>query len=191
MSAEVDEQEADEIPDDPPGGEDSSTPSDRDDRDDEKPALDSDEVADVDLDLDGLTEQVQEATGDAQDDEPDAEGQESEADDDASEALGTSFGEMYVDTLAVVLWAIVEETGDGEPDLDAEGIAEMATSAPMHLDQHVDAVAAEYAGGGDLPPGKAAVTMTALLAGIVLVQETDLAGDLVGRAGDALEEARD
>lgn len=184
------DQEAVEIPDDPPGGAEGSGREESAEREpEEKPALESDEVAN--LDLSGLTADVQAETGDT--DPADQEADQEEDDDSSSSSspdAGAAFGDMYVDTLAVVLVAIVEEQ-EPQADVDAEEIGEMARGAPFCLDEHVDALAEEAVGGSDLPPGKAAVLMTALLVGMVLVTETDMAGDLVGRAGHALEEARD
>lgn len=149
------------------------------------PDLDDEDMAD--LDLSDMADEVEEATSDSEAD--DTEGDDGgEAGSGAGEQpdLGTSIGDMYVDTLAVVLAAVAEEHGDGEPDMDAEDIGDLARSPPMNLNRYVDELAEDMAGGSDLPPGKAAVAMTALLAAMVLVKETDLAGDVVANLGDEL-----
>lgn len=155
----------------------------------DKPALEDDEVADLGgMDLGDVTEEVQAETGDAPEADEEAESDDESEDSDEADERPSAFGDLYVETLAAVLSAVADEHGDG--GVDQEELAEMARSPPFALDSHVDALAEEMVGGSDLPPGKAAVLMTALFCGMVLVKETDAAGSLVSEMGGALEEAR-
>jgi hypothetical protein len=149
--------------------------------------LEDDETADIDLS--GITEDVAEEEGDTTDESDESDGEREDT--DAMPDAGTAFGDMYVDTLAVVLAAVVDEHGTDPDGMDAEEIGELARSPPFHLDTNVNRLAEEAVGADDIPPGKACAAMTALLVGMVVVKETDAATQLVDELGDLAGEGFD
>jgi hypothetical protein len=89
---------------------------------------------------------------------------------------------MYVDVLATLLVAVVDEYGDGEAD--AEEIEALANQPPVALNEQADRVFAEMTGAEDLPPGQALVIGTATVAGTVIIKETDVAQDALGEVAE-------
>lgn len=156
------------------------------DVDDERPEIEADERADIDLsgvDLEAVDddgdEEGQEDAQETADDDDDAS-----AGDDIGGALspseGQSWGDMYVDVLAVVLIALVDEYGDGDREMTSEDIQELANQPPIALNEQANRVMEEMGGTRDLPPGQALVVGSAVVGSTVLLRETDVAGDVVG-----------
>lgn len=154
----------------------------------ETPAISGEERASV-PDLEGVADKVEESAGAGSSDasEADTEADDGEDREDPSEMLATSFGDLYVDSLAAVLGAIVEEHGDGETDMDAEAIEDLASGAPFHLNEHVDALAEEMGAESDLSPQQAVVISTCAIVAMVLVKETDVANSAIGAISEKLD----
>lgn len=177
------------------GEEPPQTPADSDGADEseqEAPAIASDERAEL-PGLEDVADQVESEAGAGSSDEEDDD-QEDDADDDgggnAGEELATSFGDLYVDSLAAVLGAIVEEHGDDpDPDMDGEAIHDLAAGPPFNLDGHVDALADEMGAESDLSPQQAVVLSTCAIIALVLVKETDVAGSAVSALSDKMADA--
>jgi hypothetical protein len=179
---------------DPAGDGDDNLPDDQEDSADDRPALDEDERASFDPD------QARELAGEvaAEDDDADSDdeaaesGDESDADgepDDAPDAPATtasteledvsvSWGDIYVETISVLLVAVVEEETDGQPELGVDEIAAMAEEGPVDIPAQVDQLVADMMGGSldeaDLAPEYALLLGTGLLAFRVIVTETDV-----------------
>ncbi|MBX0322476.1 hypothetical protein EGH21_05470 [Halomicroarcula sp. F13] len=152
----------------------------------EVPDVEPDEKADVDLEaLDVDPDEVEETAGagaeDDRDDEQDDTGDE-QPDDGLPAPDSETWGDQYVDMLALVLGEIA--AADGEPGKTAEDIEELARAPPVELDDNVDQWLAEAGMGQDVPPGKAVAIGTAGLVLVILLTETDMATDAV----DALSE---
>jgi hypothetical protein len=157
---------------------------------DDRPEIDAEEKADVSLDdLDVDPEDIEEEAGAGADDSDDAE--EDTADGDAPDGSGPSesgqqealpdgetWGDQYVDMLALILGEIAEQS-EGDPNKTAEDIESLARKPPVELDKNVDRWLQEAGMGTDLPPGKAVAIGTAGLVAVVLLTETDLANDLL------------
>lgn len=156
----------------------------------ETPAISGEERASV-PDLGSVADKVEESAGAGSD-----EGSSSSSDDEADEAadreepsemLANSFGDLYVDSLAAVLGAIVEEHGDQEnPDMDAEAIEDLASGAPFHLNEHVDGLAEEMGAESDLSPQQAVVISTCAIVALVLIKETDVANSAISTISEQL-----
>lgn len=181
--------EADDAPEEQPT-EQPAEPTDE--GEDEKPSIAPDEQAE--MDLDDLAMAIEDEEGES---EPADEGGESpDGDTDESESQqsedtgdnggsqgpfeGVSWGDMYVEVLAVVLVAAVEELSEEEADISEEEIYELATQPPVHLPNEVDRLA-DQKDMGEMTPQQAVVLGTSLLAGSVLVKETDVASDAIGQ----------
>lgn len=164
---------------------------------DERPELDADDRADIDLS--GLAEDVEESVNPESAEESDdgteesaeggettedtGEGEESNSDGESGVEAGDgeTWGDMYVEVLAVVLIEVADEYSDddGEMDRTAEDVATLAQQPPVNLQAQVNRLAQDMNGAEDLPPGQAVAISTGLLAFTVLMQETDVAGDVV------------
>ena len=164
----------------------------------ERPEIEGDERADVDLeDLELDTEAIEEeaGAGSEQDDagdegddtaqDPDDDGTD-ESDTQPTLPEGDSWGDQYVDMLALLLGEIAEAS-DGETGKDAEAIESLARQPPVELDQAVDRWLAESGMSTDLPPGKQVMFGTAGLALVVLLTETDVAQDAISDIADDME----
>ncbi|TKX70942.1 hypothetical protein [Halorubrum sp. GN11GM_10-3_MGM] len=191
--ADPDESPDDETPDDP-----DEAPTDGGDEGDERPPIDDDERADVDLAA--ISEEINEEEGD---DDPPEEGSESpdrEKDGDTQDEGGDEggetpdagpseggWGEMYVESLAVLLPEVAAEMRDGD-DADAmssEEVAALASEPPVELDQKFDAVVADM-GMEEMSDKQALLVSTAIVCGTVLLKDSDVAGDIVAKASDGV-----
>ncbi|MFT4921041.1 MAG: hypothetical protein ACI8XM_000234 [Haloarculaceae archaeon] len=187
------DKEGDETPDDPTEPEGSDPPSEptegeRDDGD-ERPEIEDDERADLDLsgvDLDSVDD-----GGDDEGEEPTHEPTEDSGADGSTQGSSplnlddeATWGDMYVDVLATVLVSVVDEYGEGGREMAAEEIEELANQPPIALNEQADRVFEEMGGTRDLPPGQALVIGSATVAGSVLLRETDVAADLAGELAE-------
>ena len=100
---------------------------------------------------------------------------------------GETWGDQYVEMLALLLGEIAEQT-DGEPGKTAEDIEQLARGAPLALDEQVDEWLAQSGMGQDVPPGKALAVGTAGIVLVVLLTETDMAQDAVSNLSGKLED---
>ena len=170
-------------PDDP-----DEAPAEGGDEGDERPPIDDEERADVDLAA--ISEEINEEDGG---DDPPEEGSESpdetnpddtqtEGDEKGEETHfeGGSWGEMYVEILAVLLPEITEEMSGEPSEMTSEDVAELATQQPVELDAKFDAVVEDMGGMEEMSDKQALLLSTAIVCGTVLVKEGDVAGDLVG-----------
>lgn len=148
---------------------------------DDRPSLGSDEKADVDFDA--ISEEVEETV--AEDDEADdgttddgADSSTESADESADvpelEDVSLSWGDLYVETLATLLVAVVEQYEE-RADITVEEVTELAQSGLIDISTQVDKLAAEMGGATELPPEYALIVGTVLLVVAVLVKETDVA----------------
>jgi hypothetical protein len=175
---------------DPAGDGDGDLPDDQEDSADDRPALDEDERASFDPDAAReLAGEVAAEDDEDSDDEAAESGDESDADgepDDTPETtasteledVSVSWGDIYVETISVLLVAVVEEETDGEPQLGVDEIAAMAEEGPVDIPAQVDQLVADMMGGSldeaDLAPEYALLLGTGLLAFRVIVTETDV-----------------
>ncbi|SFR59539.1 hypothetical protein [Halorubrum sodomense] len=186
--ADPDESPEDEAPDKP-----DEAPSEGGDEGDERPPIDDEERADVDLAA--ISEEINEEEGD---EDPAEEGSESSdetnPDDTQTEggekggetpSEGGSWGEMYVESLSVLLPEVAGEMRD-EDDAEAmssEEVAALATEPPVELDQKFDAVVSDM-GMEEMSDKQALLLSTAIVCGTVLLKDGDVAGKLVGAASE-------
>ncbi|MEA5388348.1 hypothetical protein VB779_15750 [Haloarculaceae archaeon H-GB11] len=158
------------------------------DEEDDRPEIEEDERADISLDdLDIDPEAVEEEAGagaddseestDAEGDTPDSDGPD-ENGQQAALPDGETWGDQYVDMLALVLGEIAEQS-DGEPGKTAEDIENLARAPPVELDRNVDRWLEQAGMGTDIPPGKAVAVGTLGLVAVVLLTETDFADSLL------------
>jgi hypothetical protein len=160
------------------------------DAEDERPEIEADERAEIDLsgvDLEAVDGDDQDED-DADEDEDDAgdDGDEEATDVALSPSEGQSWGDMYVDVLAVILIAIVDEYGEGDRELTAEDIEELANQPPIALNEQANRCMEQMGGTRDLPPGQALVVGSSVVGATVLLRETDVAGDVVGELAGGL-----
>ncbi|MDG5778192.1 hypothetical protein VB773_01480 [Haloarculaceae archaeon H-GB2-1] len=160
------------------------------DEEDDRPEIEEDERADISLDdLDIDPEAVEEEAGAGADDSEESADAEAEgdtpdsagADESAQQAAlpdGETWGDQYVDMLALVLGEIAEQS-DGEPGKTAEDIENLARAPPVELDRNVDRWLEQAGMGTDIPPGKAVAVGTLGLVAVVLLTETDVANSLM------------
>ncbi|WP_244257154.1 hypothetical protein [Halomicrobium sp. IBSBa] len=155
---------------------------------DDRPAIDDDERADVDLDdLDLDTDAIEEEAGAGSDEQDDESGEETTDDEPQSMVPdGESWGDQYVMMLALLLGEIAEAS-DGPTEKDAETIEDLARSPPVELDDAVDQWLAESGMGTDFSPGKQVALGTAGLALVIVLTETDLAQDAISDLTDDLD----
>ncbi|MHB9287350.1 hypothetical protein ACKVMT_09970 [Halobacteriales archaeon Cl-PHB] len=165
----------------------------------ERPPIEADERADVDLseiadEIEQETnEQAAEASENGDDGEGESEGEgpplDAPAGDDQPETPTESWGDQYVMLLAVLLEALVDELNDDgeEPGKDAEAIEALAKQPPVQLDRHVDRALEQMGGGTEVSPGKAIMLGTGAIALIVLLTETDLASDALAEVTDNID----
>ncbi|WP_240936934.1 hypothetical protein [Halomicrobium mukohataei] len=155
---------------------------------DDRPAIDDDERADVDLDdLDLDTDAIEEDAGSGSDEQDDESGEETTDDEPQSMVPdGESWGDQYVMVLALLLGEIAEAS-DGPTEKDAETIEDLARSPPVELDDAVDQWLAESGMGTDLSPGKQVALGTAGLALVIVLTETDLAQDTINDMAENME----
>lgn len=157
-----------------------------DDAGDERPEIEDDERADIDLSGVNLDAVDDDDDGDEQDGDDTDETTESSSTPDLSPDEGETWGDMYVDTLAVILVAIVDEYGDGAREMTSEDIEELANQPPIALNEQADRVMENMGGTRDLPPGQALVVGSAVVGSTVLLRETDVASDIVGELAGSI-----
>ena len=156
----------------------------------------------AEIDLSSVAEDIEDSVGDSVDDEAgeeadtdtagDSEGENTPdtENDDSGEAAapdGETWGDMYVEVVAVLIAEGVDQYAGEDADADrmtAEDVASLARQPPVNLPKQVDRLAAEMGTAEDLPPGQAVVISTGLLAVVVLAKETDIMGDLLGEVMD-------
>jgi len=159
------------------------------------PDIDSGERANIDLDsLDVDPDAVEDEAGAGASDETDDEEDTDDGGSDESAqqtpqvpADGATWGDQYVEMLALLLGEIAEQT-DGEPGKTAEDIEQLARGPPLALDEQVDEWLAQSGMGQDVPPGKALAVGTAGIVLVVILTETDLASDLMDSLTSNLQE---
>jgi len=166
--------------------------SDEGETEDDAPEIDADEKAEIALDeIDVDPDDVEEEAGAAADDADEGDNTDGdETDETASQPdlpEGETWGDQYVSMLALLLGEIAEET-EGEPGKTAEDIEELARAPPVQLDESVDEWLRQAGMGTDIPPGKAVALGTAGLVAVVLLTETDVAGDIVETASEQIQE---
>ncbi|WP_058366392.1 hypothetical protein [Haloparvum sedimenti] len=170
------------------------TPNEGGEGEDDRPPIEEDERADVDLSE--ITEEIQaEEGGESPTESPDADTDgdtQAEGSNEGDEEGGETppkgahtWGDQYVATLSMVLPEIAEEMSGEDCEMEPADIEDLATQRPVCLDEQVDRLAAEMGGTEDLPPGQAVVLSTGLLVGTVLLKEGGVAGDLAGRVQEA------
>jgi hypothetical protein len=188
-----DDADPDESPDDETHDDPDEAPTEGGDEGDERPPIDDEERADVDLAA--ISEEINEEEGG---DDPPEEGSESpdetNPDDTQSEggemgvetpSEGGSWGEMYVESLVVLLPEVAEEMrGEGDAEaMSSEEVAALATEPPVELDQKFDAVVSDM-GMEEMSDKQALLLSTAIVCGTVLLKDGDVAGKLVGAASE-------
>ncbi|MFC7226303.1 hypothetical protein N0B31_02725 [Salinirubellus salinus] len=177
---------------------------------DERPEIEDDERAEIDLS--GVDPADIEAAVSGPTDEPPSDGGEpgdgdgdDEPPEDPSEggsdtpysgvegggstgADGSSktstWGDQYVSLLAVLLGAVVDEHGEGDPAEVRAEVESLATQPPIRLNEDVDRLVAEMGGTEDLPPGQAIAVGSGVVAVSVLAKDSAV-------LGSALESIRD
>ena len=190
---------ADDDPLDDTSGEDGEGGSSGDDR----PEIEDDERAEVDLG--GVDPAEIEAAVSGPSDEPSSKGGESGDEDGEDDLHGegsdtpaeggrdggssessasTTWGDQYVSLLAVILGAVVDEHGEGDPAEVRAEVEALATQAPLRLDEDVDRLVAEMGGTEDLPPGQAIAVGSGVVAVSVLAKDSAV-------LSSALENVRD
>ena len=190
-----DDADPDESPDYEAPDEPDESPAEGDDEGDERPPIDDEERADVDLAA--ISEEINEEEGG---DDPPEEGSESpdetnpddtqtEGDEKGGEtpSEGGSWGEMYVESLSVLLPEVAGEMRD-EDDAEAmssEEVAALATEPPVELDQKFDAVVSDM-GMEEMSDKQALLLSTAIVCGTVLLKDGDVAGKLAGAASEGV-----
>ena len=160
-------------------------PEDAESEGDDRPPIEDEDRAE--LDLDDLAEDIENETAPGDTDTPDENTEDApEADDTASEAgegLNVpqgpehSVGDQYVAVLALLSATLVEEFGDEgseDPDVVREKVQDIATQEPFDLAASVDTLLAQSGVGSDLPPGKALVLGTAIVVALIVLPETNL-----------------
>jgi len=165
---------------------------------DERPGIDEEERAE--FDFDGLAEDIENETAPDTDGEPDEGEPDQESapstDDEAGGAPDLpkgpehSIGDQYVGVLALVSAAIVEEFGDEDsedPKVVREKVEGIATQEPFDLASNVDLLLAQSGVGSDLPPGKALVLGTIIVVALVVLPETDLFSQALGRIQEEVD----
>jgi hypothetical protein len=159
---------------------------------DERPEIEDDERADLDLsgvDLDEVDDEGEEGEdGTGTETNDDSSDEQAETSPSPAQTAGgdleATWGDMYVDILATVLVSIIDEHGDGSREMDAEDIEALANQPPIALNEQADRLFEEMGGTKDLPPGQALVIGSATVAGSVLVRETNVAEDIAGEIAD-------
>jgi len=158
------------------------------------PDIKDDERADIDLaDLDVDPDAVEDEAGaGASEDTDDEEATDDDGSDESAQQTpqvpdGATWGDQYVEMLALLLGEIAEQT-DGEPGKTAEDIEQLARGSPLALDEQVDEWLAQSGMGQDVPPGKALAVGTGGLVLVVLLTETDVASDLLDSLTSKLQE---
>lgn len=152
--------------------------------DEEVPEIESDEMAD----LSAVADEIEEAAGaGAEDQEDETDDSDEQAGEETAEPAsptgGVGWGEMYVRTLDTSLSTVVRHQGG-----EIEGTDPEAMARDLGLDEAVDEWAAER-DMGEMDPGQQILFGSLVIAGTVLVTETDflerVADDVVGGEGDA------
>lgn len=168
---------------------------------DGKPDITEEDRAEIDLSA--VAEDIEDSVGAADGEEggeeaPTDDGDGSEggttpeteesSSDDAGAPDGETWGDMYVEVVAVLIAEGVDQYADDDADaadrMTAEDVAALARQPPVDLPTQVNRLAAEMGTAEDLPPGQAVVLSTALLAVVVLAKETDIMGDVIGQVMD-------
>ncbi|EMA57154.1 hypothetical protein [Halorubrum lipolyticum] len=193
-----DDADPDESPDDETPADADDTPDEGGDEGDERPPIDDDERADIDLAA--ISEEIQEEEGG---DDPPEEGSESpdatnpdDTPDEGGEKGGETpteapseggWGEMYVESLAVLLPEVATEMRDDEDAdaMSAEEVEALATKPPVELDQKFDAVVSDMGMEG-MSDKQALLFSTAIVCGTVLLKDSDVAGDIVGSLSEGV-----
>jgi len=190
-----DADDPDESPDESESTDPEETPAEGGDEGDERPPIEDDERADVDLAA--ISEEINEEAGG---DDPPEEGSESPdatKDDDTQDAAvekgsetpseGGSWGEVYVESLAVLLPEVAAEMRDdeGTEGMSPEEIEALATEPPVKLDQKFDAVVSDM-GMEEMSDKQALLFSTAIVCGTVLMKDGDVAGEIVAKASNGV-----
>ena len=187
-----DDADADESLDDETPTDADDTPAEGGEEGDERPPIDDDERAEVDLSA--VAEEINEEEADDTPTEEGSESPDATKDDDTQDeggeegdetpsptpSDGNSWGEMYVEILAVLLPEITEEMSGEPSEMTSEDVSELATKPPVELDQKFDAVVEDMGGMEEMSDKQALLLSTAIVCGTVLIKEGDVAGDLVG-----------
>lgn len=170
------------------------------DEEEEKPPIDQDERAEIDLS--DITEKVAEETApddtDTSDDTTDEEDIEDGSTSD-QEAVGgdvmdsttegaDSLGDVYVGVLALLTASVVASQND---DVDVEektdDIVGMTTMGPFNLARDFDRLMDEQGGPKNLPPHVAVLLGSVTIFGAVILTETDLGEQLINRLLDNID----
>ncbi|PSQ06121.1 hypothetical protein BRC97_07010 [Halobacteriales archaeon QS_6_71_20] len=106
-----------------------------------------------------------------------------------ADSSGYTYGDVYVDSLAIFLIEVSAELSDDDPEMTEEDVHDLATGGPIDLSEAAADVFDDSGLGNDMTPGQALVTGSALVAFSVLIRETDAAGELVGRVSDGVDSA--
>jgi len=115
---------------------------------------------------------------------------EAGSDEDTEDTPRYAWGDVYVDFLAILLLEVSAELNEtGETDMTEDDVRDLATAGPIDLSEAAGDVFDSSGIGDDMTPTQALVTGSAFVAFAVLMQETDAAGELVGRVSQGLENA--
>lgn len=147
------------------------------DEGEELPDIEADERAEIDLG--DLADQVEADAGQASSDDQAEAGDDSDvetSDDQAtdqpeSSAKQATWGDQYVDILALLLAAVAEDNGG---DVDNQELIDLATSEPINLAENFDRMLEQRGKGTELPPEKAVLFGSGALVAVVLLKETDI-----------------
>ena len=146
----------------------------------------------VDVDVSDIADEIEADTGASEAPESGDGGDVDDSDEGAPEGASgptsTSWGDIYVDGLAVVLVAVVDELEEGAADLSTEDVTELAMSPPVNLAEQADRVAEQMGSASQLPPEQALLLSTIVVVGAVVLTKTDLASQGIGELFDQMDD---
>jgi len=170
MSAETDEIEDPDPPDEDGNDE------------EEKPPIEDEEFAD----LSAVAEEIEDSAGagageegdEKDDDDQDAGDDTAEQDDHTRGRPSRGWGDMYVASVTSGLNAVIDEHGkDGAERVDEQ------MARDLHLDEAFEEVM-EKRGRADMPPEQELLMGTLILAGTVVLSKTDLPAQALSEVGE-------
>lgn len=154
--------------------------------DDERPPIEDDERAE--LDLSDLSDRVEETAGrtDDIDEADDVDAGDQEAAEQLTET-SDSVGDKVVAVYALLLAGVARQYGQEGEDVDladkAEEIVDLAAFGPLDLSRDVNRLLEQHNQPTDIPPAAAVAIGALALAAMVVITETTLLEDLLEEGG--------
>lgn len=142
---------------------------------DEKPDLEDDEVAAVDvddIDPDEIEEEAQDQAVDDDQDDVDASSEDVDVPGQGAGGSDGSWGDMYVTGLCATTQAVKDEVGSGG-DVDEQ------LARQINLDEHFDRFLNEQGVGEDMPPGQAVLVGTCLFLMVEVGTDSEILGKVM------------